>query len=165
MKTKLILLLVFVLSSFNFQTASAQDTLLMGGCANGPAATTFQAFMTTQGATSSGLSCETVRSINDSISVVSMALIPTMALLRTPEVSAALAADLATAGLTFANPVVLSITIIGSVGVGTFYVVLRRSLEECEQQDREQLKQQLLYEIQLKFGAKPLTNVPLDIRN
>lgn len=164
MKPQLILLIVSIVTLFNFQTASAQG-LLMESCANGPTAPSYQPYLLalTSGQ-SNGISCETIRDLDETISVVNLALLPAAAFLRNPTVSAALAADLAAMGLTFANPVVLGVTVIGSVGIATFYIVLRQSLEDCEQQEREALKKEILYELQNKYGAAAAPGVQLEIK-
>lgn len=164
MKPQIILLILFISGLFTAQTASAQG-LLMENCANGPTAPSFQQFLFTQSVgQSNGISCETIRSLNETISVVNLALLPAAALIRNPTVSASLAADLAAAGLTFSNPVVLGVTVVGSVGIATFYIVMRQSLEDCEQQEREALKQEILNELQNKYGAAAAPGVQLEIK-
>lgn len=163
MKTTLLITL-FVLTFLPHQQASAQ-ALLMDSCANGPTAPAYQAYMMAAPlASSNGLTCETIHALNDTVSVVNLALLPAVAFVKNPSISAALAADLATAGVTLANPVVLGVTIVGGVGIATFYVVLRQSLEDCEQQEREALKQEILSELQAKYGAAAGPNVQLEIK-
>jgi hypothetical protein len=163
MKTTLLTTL-FVLIFFPFQKASAQG-LLMDNCANGPTAPAYQAYMMAAPlASSNGLSCETVHALSDTVSVVNLALLPAVAFVKNPAISASLAADLAAAGMTFANPVVLGVTIVGSVGIATFYVVLRQSREDCEQQEREALKQEILSELEARYGTTAGPNVKLEIK-
>lgn len=163
MKAKFILTIVFALCTLPFQQASAQEGLLMDRCANGLTAPSIQPYLYSLEGRSNGLSCETIRDLNETVSVVNLALLPAAAFIRNPMVSASLAADVAAAGMSFANPVVLGVTIVGGVGIATFYVVLRQSLEDCEKQEREILKQQILDEIHSKYGAVASPGVQLEM--
>lgn len=162
----LMISILFVFCSLGFsRQAFAQEDLLMDGCADSSIASApalmLQHF-SVDGA-DGPLSCHDLRAIDSTLSIIKLALIPASFALRDPSVGAALSGDLLTAGLTIANPAVLGVTVVGAVGVVTFYVVLKQSLEDCARQDRDQLKQEILNEVQARYGASGSSNTPISI--
>lgn len=111
-----------------------------------------------------GMSCEQLQAAEDSLEIFSLVLMPASIALNSPGVKPILAAELASLGLTLANPAVLSVTVIGAVGISTIYIVLQQSLKECERMEKEQLRQALLLEMARKYGARGSHNPVLTIK-
>ena len=111
-----------------------------------------------------GMSCQDIKSAFKAAQILGIVLMPVSLALRTPGVREEIARDLATYGLTLANPAVLGVTVIGSVGLVTVYFVMKNSLEECERHDREELKQELLRDLKHGFPSSSGSNVPIEVR-
>ena len=100
-----------------------------------------------------GLTCEDLKFYGEAIKMVKAAILPaTTAILLAPELKESLVAELAALGLTYANPAVLGVTVIGAAGVSVFYIVLQKKISDCEAMDRQQLKEQIEAEILRKYG-------------
>lgn len=100
-----------------------------------------------------GLSCKDLKSTIEATHVISMALMPVSVALSAPGAKEQIAGSLAAYGLTLANPAVLGVTVLGAVGVVTIYFVMKKSLDECEAQEREQLRQDLLRDLKNSFNT------------
>jgi hypothetical protein len=99
-----------------------------------------------------GLTCEDLKSLKGAYEATTMALYPaTLAMVLTPA-RAQILAELELLGLTMANPAVLGVTVIGAFGVVTVYFVLKASMEECERMDQARLKQEIVREMERKYG-------------
>lgn len=109
-----------------------------------------------------GVRCEDWKSLDRARNYIGLALMPaSIAALRHP----ALGAELAAAGLTFANPAVLSVTLVGAVGIATFNIILNASLEECARIERDELKNVIMKELEQKFGMNATqSNIPLELK-
>ncbi|WP_415063188.1 hypothetical protein [Bdellovibrio sp.] len=92
------------------------------------------------GLSNSVISCNNLKSLNDGLQIVNMAVLPASVALRTPGIKESLATELATLGLTLSNPAVLTITVVGAVGIASLYFVVKRRTEDCAKEDRETLK-------------------------
>ncbi|MGZ3768269.1 MAG: hypothetical protein ACXVCP_15950 [Bdellovibrio sp.] len=113
-----------------------------------------------------GLSCESLKSSKEAVELVSAALLPvSVALNASPQVRNALMTDLAAMGLTLANPAVLTATVIGSVGVATFYIIVRKSFQECAEFEKAALKEAIINELQRQYNFKATNQVPFEIYN
>lgn len=98
-----------------------------------------------------GLRCEDLKRYTEAVEMIGLALYPaTLAMTRSPEVFAALAEM----GLTMANPAVLGVTVLGATGAVVFYIVLKKTMDECEQYEKEQLRRSILKEMELRYGLK-----------
>lgn len=111
-----------------------------------------------------GMSCQDLKSTFEAAQLVGIVLMPATLALKTPGVREGVVTELAALGLTFSNPAVLGVTVIGAVGVVTVYLVMKSSLDECERQNRDQLKQEILREIKQSYPGSNGSNVPLEIR-
>ncbi len=99
-----------------------------------------------------GLTCEDLKSLKGAYEATSLALYPaTLAVLLSPA-KAQILAELELLGLTLANPAVLGVTVIGAFGAVTVYFVLKTTLDECERMDQERLKQEIVLEMERKYG-------------
>lgn len=99
-----------------------------------------------------GLTCQDLKSLKGAYEATSLALYPaTLAMILTPA-RAQILAELELLGLTMMNPVVLGVTVIGAVGGVTVYFVLKASLDECERMDQARLKEEIIREMEQKYG-------------
>lgn len=111
-----------------------------------------------------GMSCKTVTSLQQTATVVQMAVMPAMIAINTPAVKAALASDLATVGAVVGSPAVLAVTAVGALGITTIYFVLKQSVEECQAEEQEAFRQRILREVDAKLGTQSRSSTPLTIR-
>lgn len=111
-----------------------------------------------------GMSCEDLKSTFEAAQIIGMSLLPASAILQTPGVREEIAAELAGLGLTLANPAILGVTVLGTVGLVTVRFVMKASLKECESRQREDFKQEILREIKNKYPGVTGHNVPLEIQ-
>lgn len=103
-----------------------------------------------------GLTCDETKNLFKAAEAINMTILPATIVLRTPGVRESIMAEMAAMGLTFANPAVLGVTVLGSVGYVTIYFVLKASLEECENlRFQEQLKREVDDRIAVKY-RKPI---------
>lgn len=144
---KMLLLFSIFFMSFGISKSYASD-LIIDSCIS-PVFSTYVTSFTKK------IRCEDLRSVQEGISIASVAILPASTVLRVPGVKATLGAELASMGLTLANPAILTVTVVGAVGVATLYFVLKKTLEECEQENQAMLKQSLLQEIERKYGLSP----------
>jgi hypothetical protein len=112
-----------------------------------------------------GLTCQELKSTLEAAQILGMVLMPVSVALSTPGVREQVFAELAGLGLTLANPAVLGVTVLGSVGFVTVYFVMKESLRECEQRERDQFKKDLIEEIRLAYPGVLVDDAPLEIRN
>lgn len=111
-----------------------------------------------------GLSCKNLKAIDDSYYLVSLAIMPALkAFSQSAAVRAGLAAELAGMGIVAGSPAVLGVTVIGGFGIVTIKLLLKASLEECARQDREALKQEILRELDARYGARGTAETTLQI--
>ncbi|MGZ3769337.1 MAG: hypothetical protein ACXVCP_08415 [Bdellovibrio sp.] len=114
--------------------------------------------------TSIGLSCETLKSSKETFDLISTSLLPvSVALNVSPEIHNAFMAELSSIGLTIANPAVLAATVVGTVGVATFYIILNKSFEECAEFEKNDLKESIIKEISQKYNLKPSLRTSFEI--
>lgn len=111
-----------------------------------------------------GMSCQDIKSTFEAAKVIGISLMPVSLALRMPGVREGIGADLTALGLTLADPAVMGVTLVGSIGIVTVYLIMKSSLDECERQDREQLKQELLQELKQSYPGTNGSDVPLEIR-
>lgn len=113
---------------------------------------------------SSRMTCEQLKSAEESLEILSMVLMPASLALSSPGVQPLLAAELVSLGLTLANPAVLGVTVLGAVGVSTIYILVRQSLRDCERMEREVLKRALIKELEEKYGIRSGQNPGLKFK-
>lgn len=108
------------------------------------------------GTGTSANSCETIGQLVKAADVVHMAIMPALIALKTPGVREELAAQLAALGLTFANPAVLGVTVLGAFGYVTIYLVLKTEVENCNNLRMQTvIKQEVEQRFKLKY-TKPI---------
>lgn len=110
-----------------------------------------------------GLTCDELRQYKGAAEAIQVALYPATVALMSAPARSMLAAELTSLGLTMANPAVLGVTVVGAVGVTTFYFIMKATLEECDQMDQARLKEAIAREIEQRYGLKT-KNLPLEIR-
>lgn len=98
------------------------------------------------------ITCDRLKHFQDGLQIINMAVLPASIALRAPGIKESLAVELASLGLHLANPAVLTITVVGAVGVASMYFVVRRKAEDCAKADQEALKRQLLNEMEQRYG-------------
>lgn len=138
--------------------ARADDLFYDGACVSGQGLLAAAAFP------AAGLTCEDIRQYGDAVNVIRAALMPaTTAMLLAPGAKDMIAGELAELGLTYANPAVLGVTVIGATGVTVAYFILKVKMDECERMARDQLKEEIGEELQRKYGLKapPALNLEL----
>lgn len=114
--------------------------------------------------TFAGLSCKDLKAIDDSYYLVSLSIVPALrAFAQSSAVQGALAAELAGLGIVAGSPAVLGVTVIGGFGIVTLNILLKMSLEECERQDRENLKNQIIQELETRYGVQTPSQPTLQI--
>jgi hypothetical protein len=111
-----------------------------------------------------GMSCQDIKSAFRAAKIIGAVLMPVSLALRTPGVREEIGADLASLGLTLANPAVLGVTVLGGFGVVTVYLIMKHSLEECESFERQQFKQELLQQLKQSYPGSNGSDIPLEIR-
>lgn len=119
---------------------------------------------TSIGATKIAMSCQDLKVLFEGAQVINMALMPAMLAMQAPGMREIILADLAAAGLTLANPVVLGVTVIGAFGVVTVYFIMKKSMEECEAAERRQFEKDLLNKLKQAYPGVKGQNVPVEIR-
>ncbi len=115
------------------------------------------------GLSNSVITCNNLKSLNDGLQIINMAILPASIALRTPGIKESLATELATVGLTLSNPAVLTITVVGAVGIASLYFVVKRKTEDCAKEDQETLKHQLLNELERRHGVRGAPDLSLRI--
>lgn len=96
--------------------------------------------------------CRMVKNINEGISAVQIALVPASIAFSSPAARALLTAQLVNWGLTLANPMVLSVAVVGSVGIVTTYIIFKVSEEECKSYEKDLLKAQIIKELKQDYN-------------
>lgn len=102
-----------------------------------------------------GLSCKDVRALTKGARAIEIALMPALLALKLSSAPKILAGELAALGLTYSNPAVLGITVIGATGVAVFYIVLNQTMEECDRLDQRRLEEAVLLELERKYEMNP----------
>lgn len=155
---KYLVLFISLAVAFLAQPALANDEgILLEGCVSSGQQNYYY------GLSRSAISCKDLKSLKDGLQIVNMAILPATVALRTPGVRESLSLELAALGLSFANPAVLTITVVGAVGVASLYFVVKRKADDCAKEDRELLKRQLLDEIERRHGLYSPANVDLRV--
>jgi hypothetical protein len=157
----------FVVIAVGAFTAQASASLLFyDKCDDSQASLNGQArvFVVDLGSGFAGMSCQDLKSTFEAAQIVGMTLLPVSVALKTPGVREEIAGELATLGLTLANPAVLGVTVLGSVGIVTIYFVMKASIKDCEAREREQLKQELLEELQKSYSGAAGSNIPFNMQ-
>ena len=147
--------------------AHAEELLFDDACAvpsDSSSAAMFTVLAAGSAPMSSGLTCQDLKSYGEAVSLVRAAIMPaTTAFLLAPGAKDLLIADLAGLGLTFANPAVLGVTVLGAAGVSVIYIVLQKKLADCEAMEKEQLKEQIVEELARKYGLHAAPDFRLDV--
>lgn len=110
-----------------------------------------------------GLTCQDIRKIDQTAKIIALSISPAVTAFMSPVVRSALAAELATLGVVAGTPVVMGATVIGGFGIVTYKILMMVSLEQCAQQDREALKQELFHELESRYGLSPSAQTTLQI--
>lgn len=112
-----------------------------------------------------GLTCKDIKRIDHAAYVIKMSIAPALTAMSHPAVRTALTTELAALGIVAGSPAILGATVIGTFGIITVKVLLKQSLEECARQDREALKQELLREMESRYGLQRVPQTTLQITN
>lgn len=111
------------------------------------------------------ITCDRLKHLHEGLQIINMAVLPASIALRAPGIKESLALELSTLGLSFANPAILTVTVVGAVGVASLYFVVKRKVEDCAKEDQEALKRQLFYEVERRYGIRANSNLNLQILN
>lgn len=106
-----------------------------------------QQFGKSWGMLGSIVSCEQIRSTEETMSLLNVALVPASIAFNSPLVQKALSLEMAALGLTMTNPMVVSATVIGATGITVLHYLLRLESEECQRLDQEKLRQSIIDEL------------------
>lgn len=107
--------------------------------------------------------CKDLKSLGESMQIVSGILTPLAAIAADPSVRAALSAQAVALGITMANPIVLSIVVFGGMGINTMYFIYQKTKEECANLEKQELKKQIFEELKSKFKLQPAGDVEMSI--
>jgi hypothetical protein len=110
-----------------------------------------------------GLRCEDIRNIADTAMIANIGVASFIAAVKSPAIAASIAPELAALGLAPASAAVATITIVGTLGVVTIKVLMSSALEECAKMDREALKQEIINEIQDRYGASGTSQTTIQV--
>ena len=170
MKSGFLFLVVLVLSTSAISVRARADDLLANACVDGsvvvrsatfeglivPAAYPDVDFSSSREYAMNfpTVSCHELKSAKEAIEMAGIALMPAKAAMKLPGVGAAIDASIEALGLL--NPAVIGVTVVGATGVAVVYIVLKRSVSDCERQDREDFKQQVFHELEGKYGIHAL---------
>lgn len=105
--------------------------------------------------------CEKLKGFKSGFDYVSMSLLPVSIAMRSPAVTL----QLAELGLTLANPAVLGVTVLGASGYVVIYFILKKSFEECEALEKEELRESIVKELSSKYKMQSSGRVDLRIQN
>jgi hypothetical protein len=109
--------------------------------------------------------CKNLKSLNEIGSIVTgFALYPLSSGYFSLAVQSAFAEELAAIGITVASPAIIGISVIGSIGVGTVYFIMKQTLTECKKQDQAQLKNIIIQEVSNIYGLIPASNATFEIK-
>ncbi|MNS87479.1 hypothetical protein D3C72_1214260 [compost metagenome] len=114
-------------------------------------------------AASFSLSCNDLKKAEEVRQAVLLAISPASVAMSSPLVRNALIAELAGLGIVVGTPAVLGVTVIGTVGIVTIRLLLKKPLEECAKAEREALKNEILQELNSRYGVEAGPNVQLQI--
>lgn len=112
-----------------------------------------------------GMTCEDIRQYKEDLALISIALMPVEVAMRSPQAQAMLTAELARLGLSLANPPVLAVTVLGAVGVSTVYFILKREMDQCEKEERNQLRDEILSDLKQSMPIDATQSVELQIQH
>ncbi len=115
----------------------------------------YEMYPTASGRTSLGFRCDNIKNYRYGLEVMKVTTLPAMMALKSPAVQA----QLIELGLTAANPAVLGITVLGASGYVVIYLILTKTIEECEAMDQEIYKQSIIKEMETKFGLRVPKNI------
>lgn len=112
-----------------------------------------------------GMSCETLMRFKDDAATIGIALLPVSMALRVPSVNAALAAEVAAVSATIAaSPAILAVTVITAIGIGTTYIVVKASMDECRKTEPARLKAEFMRELEMTYGLKVKNGTSFEIK-
>ena len=111
-----------------------------------------------------GFSCERLRRIGDSLTMLNVALIAPNLALRNPTLQRLLTTHIAKVGPLMSNPAFLTVTLIGATGITVGYFMLKNSIEECQSLEREQLKQMIVEELESRLDVRPGPQLNFEIQ-
>lgn len=112
-----------------------------------------------------GQFCPYLKSYIEGFEVSQMLISPILLIFLGPGARETIMAQMASVGVTLANPVVLTVVGVGAGAAVTLHIWVRRSLAECEQMEQQELKRILMEELQRKYGARPNGNETLEVRS
>lgn len=119
--------------------------------------TEFNTYTMSTGRTSIGLRCEDINNFRYGLEVMKITALPALMALRSPAVHA----QLIELGLTAANPAVLGVTVLGASGYVVIYLILKKTIEECDAMTKDEFRQSIIKEMQIKYGLKVPKNIPI----
>jgi len=93
------------------------------------------------------LRCQDYGSIKNKLEMISVLMGPLTLVVNSALAREALLTHALRLGLTTANPVVLSVLVLGGAGFSTLYYVVRLKLEECHTMDQENLRRKIIEEL------------------
>jgi|GEM_PF-6043687 hypothetical protein len=107
------------------------------------------------GASFAGLTCQDLKSVNQLRQVISLAVSPAWTVFTSSAARSIVIQELAAMGVVAGTPAVLAVTAIGAVGIVTFKILLMKPLEDCAKEDRENLKREIMAEVEAAYGVAP----------
>lgn len=119
--------------------------------------TEFNTYTMSTGRTSIGLRCEDINNFRYGLEVMKITALPALMALRSPAVHA----QLIELGLTAANPAVLGVTVLGASGYVVIYLILKKTIEECDAMAKDEFRKSIIKEMQIKYGLKIPKNIPI----
>ncbi len=119
--------------------------------------TEFDTYTMSAGRTSIGLRCEDLNNFRYGLEVMKITALPALMALRSPAVHA----QLIELGLTAANPAVLGVTVLGASGYVVIYLILKKTIEECDAMAKDEFRKSIIKEMQIKYGLKIPKNIPI----
>lgn len=119
--------------------------------------TEFNTYTISAGRTSIGLRCEDLNNFRYGLEVMKITALPALMALRSPAVHA----QLIELGLTAANPAVLGVTVLGASGYVVIYLILKKTIEECDAMAKDEFRKSIIKEMQIKYGLKVPKNIPI----
>lgn len=100
-----------------------------------------------------GLTCDMVEGIFGAAEAVHMAVVPAAMVLNVPGVREEILGQMATMGVTLANPAVLGIGVIGALGYVTVYFVLKTEAKACQKAEmQDAIRREVEERLRIKYS-------------
>lgn len=120
--------------------------------------------LTPQAFAAFGLRCEDLKTLKNAVTYSSIALMPVSTAMA---LNPGLQTELMAAGVAvLGSTAVITIGVVGASSVAAAYFILKPTIDECERQDHDTLRDSVMREMQQKYGLIPLnSSVDLEIKN